>query len=283
MELEGIELAHEMFPEVLGKKIEVVVDNSTRLKRQMRCAFADGCRRFGAGVVFFYGSRTYCCKAACYRHFLHEILLVTRGNDYYFSLLYRHFKDLRMANCLKFECEKGGRGEIDYSVALAGLENVVSKVFENAKFQKCVTHFKRSLLAKVRNSDKSEISDDLKEIFCVEQERYTKEIALKNLDNFAKKWGDKYRFIRNLSNREDVVYYFTFLEFDHRIQRLIYTTNWIENLNKQFRKVLKIRNSMPSDESVLLLLSKVAMDKVDKYLNYPIYQFKFDKILFPES
>ena len=40
---------------------------------------------------------------------------------------------------------------------------------------------------------------------------------------------------------------------------------------------------MPSDESVLLLLSKVAMDKVDKYLNYPIYQFKFDKILFPES
>ncbi len=166
---------------------------------------------------------------------------------------------------------------------LAGLENVVSKVFENAKFQKCVTHFKRSLLAKVRNSDKSEISDDLKEIFCVEQERYTKEIALKNLDNFAKKWGDKYRFIRNLSNREDVVYYFTFLEFDHRIQRLIYTTNWIENLNKQFRKVLKIRNSMPSDESVLLLLSKVAMDKVDKYLNYPIYQFKFDKILFPES
>ncbi len=80
-----------------------------------------------------------------------------------------------------------------------------------------------------------------------------------------------------------MVYYFTFLDFNHKIQRLIYTTNWIENLNKQFRRVLKIRNSMPSDESVLLLLSSVALDKVDKYLNYPIYQFKFDKNLFPES
>ena len=52
----------------------------------------------------------------------------------------------------------------------------------------------------------------MKEIFCVGQERYTKEIALKNLDNFAKKWGDKYRFTKNLLNRDDVVYYFTFLE-----------------------------------------------------------------------
>ena len=64
---------------------------------------------------------------------------------------------------------------------------------------------------------------------------------------------------------------------------MIYTTNWVENLNKQYRKVLKIRNSMPTEESVLLIIGKVAMDKVHKYRNYPIYKFKFDKYLFPQK
>ena len=37
---------------------------------------------------------------------------------------------------------------------------------------------------------------------------------------------------------------------------------------------------MPSEESILLLLSKVAIDKVFKYNNYPIYNFRLDKKLF---
>lgn len=36
---------------------------------------------------------------------------------------------------------------------------------------------------------------------------------------------------------------------------------------------------MPSCESALTLLSKVAMDKEDSYFKYPIYNFKFDKKL----
>ena len=106
-----------------------------------------------------------------------------------------------------------------------------------------------------------------------------KQDALENLKKFSEKWGSKYRFIKSLNDRSEMIYYFTYLDFNAKIQKLIYTTNWIENLNKRFRKVLKTRNSMPSDESVLLLLSSVAIDKVDKHLNYPIYQFRFDKNL----
>ena len=47
-------------------------------------------------------------------------------------------------------------------------------------------------------------------------------------------------------------------------------------LNKEFRRTFKIRNSMPNFESALTLLSKVAMDKEDGYMKYPIYKFKFD-------
>ena len=36
---------------------------------------------------------------------------------------------------------------------------------------------------------------------------------------------------------------------------------------------------MPSPESALTLLSKVAMDKEDGYMKYPVYNFKFDKRL----
>ncbi len=52
---------------------------------------------------------------------------------------------------------------------------------------------------------------------------------------------------------------------------------WREQLNKEFRRTFKIRNSMPNFESALTLLSKVAMDKEDGYMKYPIYNFKFDE------
>ena len=41
---------------------------------------------------------------------------------------------------------------------------------------------------------------------------------------------------------------------------MIYTTNWIERLNKTFKKSLRIRNTMPNVESYLALLSKVASE-----------------------
>ena len=60
---------------------------------------------------------------------------------------------------------------------------------------------------------------------------------------------------------DEIRYYFTYLKYHHHIRNMIYTNNWIERLNKDFRRTLKMRNSMPSPESVLTLLSKVAMDK----------------------
>lgn len=62
---------------------------------------------------------------------------------------------------------------------------------------------------------------------------------------------------------------------------MIYTTNWVERLNKSFRRSLKIRNALPSSDAALLLLSKIAVDKEDGAFGYPIYSFKFDNDLFP--
>ncbi len=73
--------------------------------------------------------------------------------------------------------------------------------------------------------------------------------------------------------------YFTYINYHPKIRRMIYTTNWIERLNKEFRRTFKIRNSMPNFQAALTLLYKVAMDKEDGYFRYPIYNFKFDEKL----
>lgn len=55
--------------------------------------------------------------------------------------------------------------------------------------------------------------------------------------------------------------YFTVLSYPPQYRRMIYTTNWIERLNRCYKRVLKIRNSMPSPEATLFLMGSVAFEK----------------------
>ncbi|MDQ0477048.1 transposase, partial [Chryseobacterium sp. MDT2-18] len=58
------------------------------------------------------------------------------------------------------------------------------------------------------------------------------------------------------------------------IQRMIYTTNWIERLNRDYKRVLKMRGAMPSPESILFLMGSVAMEKEYKSYSYPVTAFR---------
>ncbi len=57
---------------------------------------------------------------------------------------------------------------------------------------------------------------------------------------------------------------------------MIYTTNWIERLNKSFRRTLKMRNALPSSKAAITLMGYVAMEMEEKTYSYPISNFKFD-------
>ena len=162
---------------------------------------------------------------------------------------------------------------------LSGLDQVIGKVFKDALFQKCVVHLKRNMLNRVRYTDREKLAEDLNKVFVIGNPSYTKDQAIKNFNETMIKWGKYSSYFTNVLKNVNIINYLTYLEFDHRIQNMIYTTNWIESLNKQFRKALKIRNSMPSEESILLLLTKVAIDKLNKYNDYAIYNFRFDKKL----
>ena len=60
---------------------------------------------------------------------------------------------------------------------------------------------------------------------------------------------------------------------------MIYITNGIQELNKQFGKTFEIRNSMPNYQCVLTLISKEVIDKEDGNMKYPIYMFRSEQKL----
>ena len=68
--------------------------------------------------------------------------------------------------------------------------------------------------------------------------------------------------------------------YNSRIQSMIYMTNWIERLQKDFRRVTRMRGAMPNDESVLTLMGKTAKDK-DSY-GRQLPRIDCDKMLFPD-
>ncbi|MEX0906436.1 MAG: IS256 family transposase [Balneolaceae bacterium] len=180
--------------------------------------------------------------------------------------------------------ERGLQGtKLVLADALPGLDQAIHKAFPDARHQKCVTHLKRGILTRVRATDKQAVAEDLRQVFLTGQKKYTRQQAKENFTAFAQKWGKTYRFISKLADQPSMEYYFTYLDFDWRIQSMIYTTNWIERLNKSFRRSLKIRNALPSSEAALLLLAKVAVDTEDSVYQYPIYNFKFDQTLFPNA
>lgn len=112
-------------------------------------------------------------------------------------------------------------------------------------------------------------------------ENYTVEQAWSEWQQFCTQWGRYYRSIRKRSEDASYKAYFTYLNYDHRIQSMIYTTNWIERLQKDFRRVTRMRGAMPNEESVILLMGKTAMDKKSYLRQVP--RIDLDKNLFPDE
>ena len=65
--------------------------------------------------------------------------------------------------------------------------------------------------------------------------------------------------------------------FPLQMQRCIYTANWIERLNRKYKRTIGMGASMPSDKSALFLLASAAMEETDTTYARKIYQWKFRK------
>ncbi|QUB52416.1 transposase [Prevotella nigrescens] len=96
---------------------------------------------------------------------------------------------------------------------------------------------------------------------------------MNNLITFVAKWKRKYPILKKYRADRNIAY-FTYMDFPVQMQRCIYTTNWIERLNRRYKRTIRMRTSMPSDKSVLFLLASVAMEETKTTYTRKIYQCK---------
>lgn len=159
---------------------------------------------------------------------------------------------------------------------LTGLDEAVGKVFSGSMQQNCMLHFQRNLNKHIRKEHRLSFCQELKEVFNPDDVFYTQKEAINNLKEVLTKWSKTYPKLKTTAARDDLDNVFTYLNFDYRVRRMIYTTNWIERLNKSFRRTLKMRNALPNPKAAITLMGYVAMEKGDNTYSYPITNFKFD-------
>ncbi len=132
---------------------------------------------------------------------------------------------------------------------LNGFPDAIEAVFPKAWVQTCIVHLIRNSLKFVPYKDRRAVAKDLKPIYTAANRDH----AFEQLERFAERWDAKYPMISQswMEHWERVV---PFLAFPPDLRRAVYTTNTIEALNRQIRKIIKTRGSFPSEDSARKLL-----------------------------
>ena len=132
---------------------------------------------------------------------------------------------------------------------LKGLPEAIEAVWPQASVQTCVVHLIRASLRFCSYKDRKAVIRDLKPIY----KAVNVDEATLMFEAFEQTWGTKYPGIVRVW-RDAWERFIPFLDYPPEIRTVIYTTNAIESLNYQLRKVTKTRGHFPTDEALLKLL-----------------------------
>ena len=132
---------------------------------------------------------------------------------------------------------------------LKGLPEAIESVWPSASVQTCVVHLIRASLRFCGYTDRKAVVRDLKPIY----KAVNVDEAVLMFEAFEQTWGRKYPGIVRVW-RDAWERFIPFLDYPPEIRTVIYTTNAIESLNYQLRKVTKTRGHFPTDEALLKLL-----------------------------
>lgn len=160
--------------------------------------------------------------------------------------------------------ELGNRGIQDTLIVccdgLTGFPEAIEATWPRAIVQTCTVHLIRASMRFVSYSDRKKVAAGLRPIYTAP----TVEAAETALLDFATSdLGKKYpATVTTWENAWER--FIPFLEFPPEVRKIIYTTNAIESLNYQLRKIIKNRGHFPNDESVVKLLWLAIRDIEDK-------------------
>lgn len=164
--------------------------------------------------------------------------------------------------------EMKNRGLKDILIAcsdnLTGMSEEISAVYPQTEHQLCSVHQIRNSLSYVSYKDRKELAADLKLVYS----SITEDEALTALSDFDRKWGKQYPHIAKSwqNNWQNLI---IFLQYPEVIRRIIYTTNAIEGLNSQLRKVTNNKRVFPNDDSVFKTLY-LTIDYITRKWTMPI-------------
>jgi len=160
------------------------------------------------------------------------------------------------------------RGVTDILIAccdgLKGLPEAIGASFPETVVQTCIVHMLRNSLRYVPWKQRKQVARDLRPIYTA----LNVQEAEKALEDFEQTWGTSYPTIGRSwrANWDRVI---PFLSFPHELRRVIYTTNAIEALNRQLRKIIKNRGHFPSDDAAMKLLY-LALDRASRKWTMPV-------------
>lgn len=169
---------------------------------------------------------------------------------------------------LKVISELKNRGVQDILIAccdgLKGFPQAIEAVFPKTVVQTCIVHMIRNSMRFVGWVQRKAVCAELRNVYSAP----TEQAGLAELDAFEAKYAQRYPAIASSwrSNWERVR---PFFDFPADLRRLIYTTNAIESLNFQLRKVTKAKGHFPNDEAATKLLYLALRNAEKKWTMVP--------------
>lgn len=132
---------------------------------------------------------------------------------------------------------------------LKGFTEAIKTVYPDIEIQRCVVHQIRYSMKYVASKDQKSFAHALKTVYSAP----TEQAALQNLQLVDDLWGKKYSLALK-SWKANWAELATFFKYPQEIRTMIYTTNAVEALHRQFRKVTKMRAIFPNDDSLVKML-----------------------------
>lgn len=135
------------------------------------------------------------------------------------------------------------------SDGLSGIKEAISAAYPKTVQQRCIVHMIRNSVKFISYKDLKAFCEDLKTIYTAKNEKE----GYANLQTIKEKWKAKYpNSLKNWEENWDAIC--PFFAYSEPIRKIMYTTNTIESLNRQFRKYTKTKSVFPTDESLLKCL-----------------------------
>jgi len=163
------------------------------------------------------------------------------------------------------------RGVEDILIAsvdgLTGFPEAIEAVIPKTEVQLCIVHQIRNSLRYVSSSNQKSFMADLKRVY----RAATLAEAELAMDELEETWGEKYPIvIKSWRGKWELLS--AYFKYPAPIRKIMYTTNSIEAIHRQFRKLTKTKGGFPNNDSLLKLLY-LGIQNASKKWTMPIHNW----------